>query len=160
MVCRRERSRPFETCSAAATGLRAPGRSTTTPTTPCSSAAGAADLLSTVYVEVTRRAGIALAGVGLPGHYVAGHFGQVPPLLLDPFGGGVPLELIAPAELRAWGPHETALRSLNNLVGSYRRRADLARAIRAAELCLDLPLGESEREAFGTELPSLRARLN
>src|SRR4051794_23888374 len=42
-------------------------------------------LLSVVYVEVARRAGVALFGVGLPGHYVVGHFGAEPPLLLDPF---------------------------------------------------------------------------
>jgi regulator of sirC expression with transglutaminase-like and TPR domain len=45
-------------------------------------------LLSVVYVEVARRAGIPLAGVGLPGHFVVGHFGADPPLLLDPFSRG------------------------------------------------------------------------
>ena len=117
-------------------------------------------LLSVVYVEVARRAGIALEGVGLPGHYVVGHFGADPPLLLDPFGGGAPLEVAAAAELRPWRAHETALRMLNNLVGSYMRRADLTRAIRAAELRLELPLAEREAAALGAELRSLRARLN
>ena len=117
-------------------------------------------LLSVVYVEVARRRGIALQGVGLPGHYVAGHFGQDPPLLLDPFGGGAPLEVAAPLGLRPWGTHETALRMLNNLVGSYLRRSDLARAIRAAELRLELPLAEREAAEAGAELRSLRARLN
>jgi regulator of sirC expression with transglutaminase-like and TPR domain len=116
-------------------------------------------LLSVVYVEVARRAGIALGGVGLPGHYVVGHFGQVPPLVLDPFGGGTPLAR-PERPLEPWGPHETALRMLNNLVGSYQRRADLARAIRAAELRLALPLGESQRDALTTQLNSLRAVLN
>ena len=45
-------------------------------------------LLSVVYVEVARRAGIQIAGVGLPGHFVVGHFGTDPPVLLDPFAGG------------------------------------------------------------------------
>ena len=48
-------------------------------------------LLSVVYVEVARRAAIPLRGVGLPGHFVVGHFGgggPVPILLLDPFAGG------------------------------------------------------------------------
>ena len=116
-------------------------------------------LLSVVYVEVARRAGIALAGVGLAGHFVVGHFGQAPPLLLDPFAGGTVLGPLS-AEPRPWGPHETALRMLNNLVGSYERRADLTRAIRAAELRLALPLGESERAALTAELVSLRALLN
>lgn len=116
-------------------------------------------LLSVVYVEVARRAGIALGGVGLPGHFVVGHFGHAPPLLLDPFDGGAPL---APLErpLEPWGSHETALRMLNNLVGSYQRRADLARAIRAAELRLALPMSEPDRDALTTQLNSLRAILN
>ena len=117
-------------------------------------------LLSTVYVEVSRRAGVALAGVGLPGHFVVGHFGETPPRLLDPFGGGAPLELEAPVDLRPSTTHETALRMLNNLVGSYHRRADLTRAIRAAEMRLDLPLTDTERAAFDSEARSLRARLN
>jgi regulator of sirC expression with transglutaminase-like and TPR domain len=117
--------------------------------------------LSVVYVEVSRRAGIALAGVGLPGHYVVGHFGQDPPLLLDPFNRGAPVEAAASeVDLRAWRPHETALRMLNNLVGSYQRRADLARAIRAAEMRLELPVGAGERDVLAAELLSLRARLN
>ena len=33
-------------------------------------------LLSVVYVEAARRAGIRLSGVGLPGHFVVGHFGE------------------------------------------------------------------------------------
>jgi hypothetical protein len=36
--------------------------------------------LSVVYVEVARRAGIPLAGVGLGGHFVVGHFGADPPV--------------------------------------------------------------------------------
>lgn len=50
-------------------------------------------LLSVVYVEAARRAAIPIAGVGLPGHFVVGHFGTDPPVLLDPilslaaFGG-------------------------------------------------------------------------
>ncbi|MDQ3647853.1 MAG: transglutaminase-like domain-containing protein [Actinomycetota bacterium] len=117
-------------------------------------------LLSAVYVEVARRAGIELSGVGLPGHYVVGHFGQAPPILLDPFAGGAAVEARTTADLRPWSPHETALRMLNNLLGSYQRRADLTRAIRVAEMRLELPVGEAEHAAFGAELGALRARLN
>ena len=116
-------------------------------------------LLSTVYVEVARRAGIALAGIGLPGHFVVGHFGQSPPRLLDPFAGGERLEAET-GDLRPSSPHETAVRVLNNLVASYRRRGELGRAIRAAEMRLLLPLGESEEAAFRADLRSLQARLN
>ena len=62
-------------------------------------------LLSTVYVEVARRADVPLAGVGLPGHYVVAHFGGAEPLLLDPFNGGVEITGDAPAALvRPWSP--------------------------------------------------------
>ena len=118
-------------------------------------------LLSVVYVEVARRAAIPLAGVGLPGHYVAGHVGTDPPLLLDPFAGGVPISPDLPAEaIRPWGAHETGLRMLNNLVASYSARADLGNALRAAELRLALPVDEDARELLTIELRALRARLN
>jgi regulator of sirC expression with transglutaminase-like and TPR domain len=118
-------------------------------------------LLSVVYVETARRAGIELAGVGLPGHYVVGHFGADPPLLLDPFTGGVRVDTDASGELvRPWRAHETALRMLNNLVASYDRRGDLGNAIAAAELRLELPLDEAGRSALERELIALRSRLN
>jgi regulator of sirC expression with transglutaminase-like and TPR domain len=118
-------------------------------------------LLSVVYVEVARRAGIELAGVGLPGHFVVGHFGHFgssPPLLLDPFAGGVEVEVEDP--VRPWRPHEIALRMLNNLVGSYQRRGDVGRAIAAATMRLELPLHRRLRDALDVELRRLRARLN
>lgn len=118
-------------------------------------------LLSVVYAESARRAGIPLRGVGLPGHFVVGHFGVEPPLLLDPFEGGRPLEAPATAALlRPWTAHEIAHRMLNNLVGSYTRRGDLGAAMRAAGLRLELPLGSPERQRCEAELRRLRASLN
>jgi len=118
-------------------------------------------LLSVVYVEVARRAGVDLRGVGLPGHYVVGHFGAEPPILLDPFAGGRPLpEEPAPALVHPASAHETVLRVLTNLVGSYGRRGDLGREIRAAELRLVLPLDAATRSHLEAELRPLRARLN
>lgn len=123
-------------------------------------------VLSVVYVETARRARIALDGVGLPGHYVVGQFhaGSGAPVLLDPFAGGVRITAAAvteePGAVRPWGAHETALRMLNNLAGSYTRRNDLGRAIRAAELRLGLPLQRDLAAAFDAELRGLRARLN
>jgi regulator of sirC expression with transglutaminase-like and TPR domain len=82
-------------------------------------------------------------------------------VLLYPFDGGVRLDAPPPAEhVRPWGAHETVLRMLNNLVGSFARRNDIGRAIRAAEMRLELPLGRQPAEALGAELRSLRARLN
>jgi len=116
-------------------------------------------LLSVLYAEVGRRAGVALGGVGLPGHFVVGHFGSRPPLLADPFRRGAALPAaLAPSLARPWTPHETALRMLNNLVGSFTGRHDLGRAIRAAELRLEV--AGTDREALELELRGLRARLN
>ena len=118
-------------------------------------------LLSAVYIEVARRAGVPLAGVGLPGHYVVGHFGGPEPLLLDPFGGGaLVVPEVPPAFVRPWTPHETAMRMLNNLVPAFRRRGDLAGALRAAELRLALPADAGERDRLHAELATLRAHLN
>lgn len=115
-------------------------------------------LLSVVYVEVGRRAGLPLVGVGLPGHFVVGHFATEPPLLLDPFTGGAPVT--TEAVVRPWGPHETAVRMLNNLVGSFQKRGDLARALHAAELRLRLPMEGGLREELEQELKRLKATLN
>ncbi|UGS36734.1 transglutaminase-like domain-containing protein [Capillimicrobium parvum] len=116
-------------------------------------------LLSVVYVEVARRAGIAMAGFGLTGHFVCGHVGGDEVLLIDPFDGGRP---IAPAygALRPWTPHEIATRMLNNLVGSYERRGDLTRAIRAADLRMLLPADEEDSVRHEIQARALHARLN
>jgi regulator of sirC expression with transglutaminase-like and TPR domain len=118
-------------------------------------------VLSVVYVEVARRAGVALAGVGLPGHYVVGHFGAEPPLLLDPFDGGEPLDVRSPDPMvRPWSPHETAMRMLNNLVSSFQRRGDIGAAIRAGELRIALPAEETLAESLRADLRAMQARLN
>jgi regulator of sirC expression with transglutaminase-like and TPR domain len=117
--------------------------------------------LSVVYVEVARRAGIRLAGIGLPGHFVVGHVGASPPILLDPFSAGREITTeVNRRHVRPWNAHETALRMLTNLVGSYVVRGDVARAIRAAELRLELPLDREGREALGSELRGLKSLLN
>jgi regulator of sirC expression with transglutaminase-like and TPR domain len=119
-------------------------------------------LLSVVYVEVARRAGIPLVGVGLPGHFVAGHFGASPPLLVDPFNGGVPfvVEEDATEHVQPWRAHDIAMRMLNNLVRSYDRRGLLNAAMHAADLRLALPSPDAERERLEIELRGLRARFN
>jgi len=118
-------------------------------------------VLSIVYVEVGRRAGLPLAGVGLPGHYVTGHFGASPPLLLDPFAGGNLIDPdVSPALVRPWTAHETAMRMLNNLVGSYARRGHLGAAIHAARLRLALPAEPALRDDLRAELRTLQAKLN
>jgi len=119
-------------------------------------------LLSVVYVEVARRAGIELAGVGLPGHFVVGHFGADPPVLLDPFTGGATVTTDAAQELiRPWDAREIAMRMLNNLAAAYQRRGDLARALHAATMRMALPVAEPHlQDVLAAELRALQARLN
>jgi regulator of sirC expression with transglutaminase-like and TPR domain len=118
-------------------------------------------LLSVLYVAAARRAGIPLRGVGLPGHFVVGHFGAEPPLLIDPFARGRRVaDDVSRARLRPWTAHEIALRMLNNLVPAYERRGDIGAAIRAASMRLELPSVPALRETLELELRTLRARLN
>jgi regulator of sirC expression with transglutaminase-like and TPR domain len=118
-------------------------------------------LLSVVYIEVGRRADVPIGGVGLPGHFVVAHFGADPPLLLDPFDRGHVLTAVVADEfLRPWRAHEIAMRMLNNLVGSYQRRANLTAAIRAASMRLNLPAERSLTRTLQAELRALQARLN
>jgi regulator of sirC expression with transglutaminase-like and TPR domain len=49
-------------------------------------------LLSVVWMEVGRRAGILVAGIGLPGHFIV-RVGSPPGTLADPFAGGMPLTI-------------------------------------------------------------------
>lgn len=114
-------------------------------------------LLSVIYAAVGRRAGLPICGVGMPGHFVVGHFGSRPPVLLDPFRRG---SVLGEKPVRAWRPHEIGLRMLNNLVGSYERRGDMARTLRAAEMRIELPVDAAVRDQLETELRGLRARLN
>jgi regulator of sirC expression with transglutaminase-like and TPR domain len=115
-------------------------------------------LLSVVYIAVAGRAGVPLAGIGLPGHFVVGHLGADPPAVLDPYHGGRRIDVLQPPP--AWSAHEIALRILNNLVGAFGRRGDLAGGIRASRLRLDLPTDGEERERLADEALALRARLN
>jgi len=118
-------------------------------------------LLSVVWVEVGRRLGLPLRGVGLPGHYVAGWFGEGDPILVDPFRGGVQItDAIPAASVAPTSPHLTALRMCSNLVASYERRGDIGRMLTAARLRLQLPLDERDRRVMEFEFKRLAAQTN
>lgn len=116
-------------------------------------------LLSVVWVEVGRRVGIPVHGVGLPGHYIAAVFGEGTPIAVDPFRGGAPVEGLLGDLIPTPGP-ATVLRMLSNLVASYERRGDVTRMLRAARLRLDLPLDPRDRRVMEFEMRRLGARLN
>lgn len=116
--------------------------------------------LSVVAIEVGRRVGVPLAGVGLPGHFLVRHE-AVPPLLLDPFNGGHALTpedcealvgrlyadrvaftpaLLAPVDNRA-----ILARMLNNLRQTFQRVGDAASAAWVLRLRAAIP-GTGARE--------------
>lgn len=51
--------------------------------------------LSTLYLEVGRRVGLSVHGVGMPGHFLVKYVGSSEEIVIDPFGGG---EIVAPPD--------------------------------------------------------------
>lgn len=137
-------------------------------------------LLSVVWLEVGRRAGVPVAGVGMPGHFIV-RVGGASGVLVDPFGGGRIWSKRDCAEklreisdgaitLKEEMLRETAMnaileRVLQNLLGSYARRGDDGGRFRAttflAVLRPDSPerLLENADVAGAVGLPDLAAKL-
>ena len=134
--------------------------------------------LSVVMLEVGRRLGVPLAGVGMPGHFLVRHLGD-PPTFLDPFAGGTRLSEDdcqgifralggvgewVPAYLDPVGPRAILSRMLTNLQGIFMPfagpalspGADLRSASWVLRLRLLIPgLGLGERVALARALGSL-----
>ena len=127
-------------------------------------------LLSVVYTEVAKHAGIDAYGIGVPGHFVVGVGDTVNPTLLDPFVGG---RLTTLAELRVrvtdaggeglsisdltpWHPRLIITRILNNIRGHAARTGDVRTRLWAADLALLLP---HHPAALRRERGELRARM-
>jgi regulator of sirC expression with transglutaminase-like and TPR domain len=127
--------------------------------------------LSVLMIEVGRRRGIALVGVGMPGHFLVGSDDGY----VDPFHGGVVLDATGARRLfdrthpgapfsdhylDPVGPRAVLSRMLANLVATFLGR-DPMRAIGALRLRLTIPgLPEPERRQGEETLVRLRARLN
>jgi regulator of sirC expression with transglutaminase-like and TPR domain len=126
--------------------------------------------LSVLAAAVGDRAGLEVAGVGLPGHFIAKAVGGGGDFVLfDPFNGGQfldpagceklvsavtgqPFEL-APDSLDATPPGLVAVRMLNNLKGAYLRQPDFGRAARATEPLVQLsPADPTQRRDLGVTL--------
>lgn len=125
--------------------------------------------LSVVAIAVGTRAGLEVAGVGLPGHFIAKAMQRGQTILFDPFHAGqvltvqdcealveqvsgVPFTATADA-LAAASPGYIVQRMLTNLKGSYLQLRDFPRAARVIErlwqLCPDDP---SQRRDLGVAL--------
>lgn len=112
--------------------------------------------LSLVYVEVGRRLGMPLAGIGMPGHFVVRHR-DITDLAIDAFSGGLLLsdeecaQRVTEATQGAvpWHPRylepvtkrEFLARILRNLKGAYLRLRDQRRALRTMDLLLTVEPG-------------------
>ncbi|HYG63049.1 MAG TPA: transglutaminase-like domain-containing protein [Thermoanaerobaculia bacterium] len=104
--------------------------------------------LGIICMEVGRRVGIPLDGVGFPGHFLVRH-SLHPNLILDPYEGGRLLTVrdceeilervsggkltFEPRLLRPVGPRQILVRMLNNLRGIYLNQGEFGRALSVVE---------------------------
>jgi len=111
--------------------------------------AGLPITLSILYMETARRAGLPVAGVGLPGHFVVRYLDAERFLGVDPFGGGRRLTELDcralvhrvsggrasyhPDYLKPARPFAVLTRLLRNLKGLYVTRASPAKALAVIE---------------------------
>lgn len=126
--------------------------------------------LSLVFMEIARRLGLEVEGVGFPGHFLVRVCGEAE-VLIDVFEGRVVNEADCAAKLRsmygdeirfhsallrACTPHEILARILRNLKHAHLRRADFARALAC---CDRLLLLEPEASAELRDRGALFVRL-
>jgi regulator of sirC expression with transglutaminase-like and TPR domain len=127
--------------------------------------------LSLVLMEVGRRVGLAIEGVGLPGHFVV-RLAGAETLLVDPFDAGAPLTAdgcaalveravgqrvpLTDAAFAAASKRQILARMLMNLKGIYWRRKDWSRAAGVGDRLLVLdPTAAAERRDRGVALAHL-----
>ncbi|HEY8475962.1 MAG TPA: transglutaminase-like domain-containing protein [Chloroflexota bacterium] len=125
--------------------------------------------LSLLYMEVARRLGVLVEGVGLPGHFVVRVPDGLDGLIVDPFFGGALLSVedcvrrvdaiykgalpFRPEFLAAVSKRQLLARMLGNLKAIYLRSQDLRRALRTMEaLMLVAPSPEERRDRGLTRL--------
>jgi regulator of sirC expression with transglutaminase-like and TPR domain len=110
--------------------------------------------LSVLTIEIGRRVGVEVEGVGLPGHFIVGARVGGRRVFLDPFNAGEILTPERAEEVAAravgrpvklaeahWAPcskHQIVVRMLRNLKGIYAKREDWARALGVVDRLLVL----------------------
>lgn len=124
--------------------------------------------LSVLMIEIGRRLGVPLSGVGMPGHFLVGTHaavGKIPEKFVDPFHGGTVLDLegcrqlfsrvtghpgpFDPRFLAALHPVAILDRALGNLKGVYATRNDTdgLRTVMSLRMRLPAP-AKIERDEF------------
>ncbi len=138
--------------------------------------------LSVVYMEVGRRLGLPLVGVGFPGHFLVKYTGPEGDMVLDPFLGGIALDhqqlthklqtmygeqnpflTQIPQLLSPTSKKEILVRMLRNLKGVYLQKNDFPRVLSAIERILliepDVPTEIRDRGSVHQRLGHLQAAL-
>jgi regulator of sirC expression with transglutaminase-like and TPR domain len=127
--------------------------------------------LSVLLVEIGRRCGVDLQGVGMPGHYLVGDPAD-PDRFIDAFAGGHRIDRARCGELlraavgpgaalhdsmlEATGPRATLARMLANLDGSFARRGDRKSLAWVTTLRLAIPgLAATDRLALARRATGL-----
>lgn len=127
--------------------------------------------LSVLLIEIGRRCGLSLEGVGMPGHFLVRDV-AAPMLLIDAFDGGARLDHpacerllrqvtgprteLTPSMLAATGPWAILARMLANLDRSFERRADRGGLQWVSALRLGLPgLPVGDRMQLASRLGAL-----
>jgi len=136
--------------------------------------------LSILYLEVGRRLGLSLYGVGFPTHFLVKAVDERGELIIDPFYDGAILTLeeirarltqvygqpveVSPAHLKPIGTRHILVRMLRNLKAIYLKGADSTRALSALDriLLLDPRSVEElmERGALYESLECFKAALD
>ncbi|MCS6925781.1 MAG: tetratricopeptide repeat protein [Candidatus Binatia bacterium] len=88
--------------------------------------------LSVIYLEVGRRLGLPLVGVGFPGHFLVKYQGPEGEIILDPFFGGTTLShaQLAQKLQTLYGTQHTSLPQLPKLLAPATKKDILARMLR------------------------------
>jgi regulator of sirC expression with transglutaminase-like and TPR domain len=103
--------------------------------------------LSVIYLEVARRIGKPVVGIGLPGHFIVRNCDPLTSTYIDPFHGGRLLDEAACYELAGAAPDPTLLapvdkrqiiaRMINNLRGIYFSRGAHRKTLQILNLLLE-----------------------
>ncbi len=113
--------------------------------------------LSVIYMEVARRIGFPIHGVGFPGHFLVKHVADDKEILVDPFNGGHILTIkncqelldrvyggsvqVQPTHLQSMSRKAIISRMLFNLKGIYYQKDEYAKALSIVDRILLLNPG-------------------